>query len=60
VIVWHSGEPAIDSGKLREMFHLPYDISLHIRKYESKKGAVQREEDILIRAFSMERAMLLS
>jgi len=60
VIVWHSGQPAVDSGKLREMFHLPYDIPLHIRPYEAKKGAVQREEDILIRAFAMERAMLLS
>ena len=60
VIVWHSGEPAVDASKLREMFHIPYDIPLHIRPYESKKGAVQREEDILIRAFSMERAMLLS
>jgi DNA mismatch repair protein MutS len=60
VIVWYSGQPAVDSGKLREMFHLPYDIPLHIRPYEAKKGAVQREEDILIRAFAMERAMLLS
>ena len=60
VIVWHSGEAALNASQLREMFHLPYDISLHIRPYVKQKGAVQREEDILIRAFSMERAMLLS
>ena len=60
VIVWYSGQPAVDSGKLREMFHLSYDIPLHIRPYEAKKGAVQREEDILIRAFAMERTLLLA
>jgi DNA mismatch repair protein MutS len=60
VIVWYSGQPAVDSGKLREMFHLSYDIPLHIRPYEAKKGAVQREEDILIRAFSMQRTLLLA
>ena len=60
VIVWQSGEAAVDASKLREMFHLPYDIPLHIRSYEAKKGAVQREEDILIRAFAMERTLLLA
>ena len=60
VIVWHSGEPTVDTAKLRDMFHLSYDIPLHIRSYVKQKGAVQREEDILIRAFAMERAMLFS
>jgi len=60
VIVWCEAETKLNANQLREMFHLPYEIPLHIRPYEQKKGAVQREEDILIRAFAMERAMLLT
>jgi len=60
VIVWFASEKCGDATTLREMFHLPYEIPLHIRNYEKKNGAVQREEDILIRAFSMERAQLLA
>ena len=59
VIVWTSGDK-IDATTLREMFHLPYEIPLHIRPYEKRNGAVQREEDILVRAFSMERQLLLA
>ena len=59
VIVW-STEEKLDATTLREMFHLPYNIPLHIRTYEHKKGAVKAEEDILLRSFSLERALLFS
>jgi len=62
VIVWSCGSDGkkLDASTLREMFHLPYDIPLHIRTYEPKKGAVKIEEDILLRSFSLERALLFS
>ena len=62
VIVWHSGDPSskIEAATLREMFHLPYEVPLHIRPYKQEKGGVQKEEDILIRAFAMERRLLLA
>ena len=60
VIVWTEHDSKIEASTLREMFHLPFEIPLHIRSYEQQKGAVQREEDILIRAFAMERQLLLA
>ena len=59
VIIW-STEEKLEATTLREMFHLPYNIPLHIRTYEPKKGAVKAEEDILLRSFSLERALLFS
>ena len=60
VIVWHNSSSTLGTTKIRELFHLNYDIPLHIRPYVSQKGAVKKEEDILLRAFAMERAMLFS
>lgn len=60
VIVWHNSSSTLSATKIREVFHLNYDIPLHIRPYISQKGAVKKEEDILLRAFAMERAMLFS
>ena len=60
VIVWHNSSSNLSAQKIRELFHLNYDIPLHIRPYVSQKGAVKKEEDILLRAFAMERAMLFS
>ena len=60
VIVWHNSTSSLTATTIRELFHLNYDIPLHIRSYVSQKGAVKKEEDILLRAFAMERAMLFS
>ncbi len=60
IIVWHNSSSTLSPAKIRELFHLNYDIPLHIRPYVSQKGAVKKEEDILLRAFAMERAMLFS
>jgi len=60
VIVWHDSSSSLNATKIRELFHLNYDIPLHIRPYISQKGAVKKEEDILLRAFGMERAMLFA
>ena len=60
VIVWHNSTSSLTAPTIRELFHLNYDIPLHIRSYVSQKGAVKKEEDILLRAFAMERAMLFS
>ena len=60
VIVWHNSSSTLSATTIRELFHLNYDIPLHIRPYVSQKGAVKKEEDILLRAFAMERAMLFS
>ena len=60
VIVWHDSIPNLSVTTIRELFHLNYDIPLHIRPYISQKGAVKKEEDILLRAFAMERAMLFA
>ena len=60
VIVWHDSIPNLSVNTIRELFHLNYDIPLHIRPYISQKGAVKKEEDILLRAFAMERAMLFA
>ncbi len=60
VIVWHNATSSLTAPTIRELFHLNYDIPLHIRPYVAQKGAVKKEEDILLRAFAMERAMLFS
>ena len=60
VIVWHNSSSSLTVTTIRELFHINYDIPVHIRPYVSQKGAVKKEEDILLRAFAMERAMLFS
>jgi DNA mismatch repair protein MutS len=63
VIIWFDSQgfdADISEQFIRESFHLSPAISLHIRKHIALKGAAKREEDILIRAFAKERALLFN
>jgi DNA mismatch repair protein MutS len=60
IIVWSGEDCSLTDQFIRESFHLSPTISLFIRKYITLKGSAKREEDILIKSFAKEKALLFS
>ena len=60
VIVWTGDDCSLTEQFIRESFHLSPSIALFIRRYPALKGAAKREEDILIKSFAKEKALLFS
>ena len=61
VVAWFTSDVKLTPNFLRDSFHISYDVPLHIRSYiEMQKGAVKREEDLLVKSFAMDRRLLMA